>query len=216
MDFISSILQQYCEDHTDPEPTVLKEISRETHLKVLRSRMLSEHFQGRFLSFLSKMLMPKMILEIGTYTGYSAICLAEGLAEGGKLTTIDCNEELGPIIIENIAKANMSDKIEFVNGNALNILPTLTEVFDLVFIDADKINYSVYYGMIFGKVRIGGLIVVDNVLWSGKVTEDVKSNDFDTIAIKAFNVELAQDARVEKILLPVRDGIFLVRKIKEA
>ncbi len=216
MDFISSILQQYCDDHTEPEPTVLKDISRETHLKVLRSRMLSEHFQGRFLSFLSKLMMPKRILEIGTYTGYSAICLAEGLVEGGTLTTVDCNAELESTIKENIAKANMSAKIEFVLGEAINILPELDESYDLVFIDADKTNYSVYYGMIFSKVRMGGLIVVDNVLWSGKVVEDVKSKDLDTLAIKDFNKEISQDARVEKILLPVRDGIFLIRKIKEA
>ncbi|MBC7388505.1 MAG: class I SAM-dependent methyltransferase [Opitutaceae bacterium] len=216
MDFISSILQQYCDDHSDPEPAVLREISRETHLKVLRSRMLSEHFQGRFLSFLSKILMPQRILEIGTYTGYSAICLAEGLAQGGKLITIDCNPELETFIKENIAKANMSEKIQFVLGDAQDVLPILTGGFDLVFIDADKINYSAYYGMIFGKVRLGGLIVVDNVLWSGKVVEDVKSNDFDAIAIKEFNNVISKDPRVEKILLPIRDGIFLVRKIKEA
>ena len=216
MDFISSSLQQYCEDHSDPEPAVLKEISRETHLKVLRSRMLSEHFQGRYLSFISKMVSPKAILEIGTYTGYSAICLAEGLVAGGQLITIDHNPELEELVVANIKKANMSDKIQFRLGDAKEVINALDGKFDLVFLDADKINYSAYYGMIFDKVRVGGIILVDNVLWSGKVTEDLNSKDTDTLAIINFNKELATDLRVEKILLPLRDGIFMVRKIKEA
>ena len=216
MDFIPALIQKYCEEHTDHEPEILKEISRETHLKVLRSRMLSEHFMGRFLSFFSKLLQPERILEIGTYTGYSAISLAEGLREGGKLITIDCNEELEDLIKNNILKSGMSDKIEFVLGDAKNVLPNLTDKYDLIFIDADKMNYSSYYGMIFGKVKVGGVILADNVLWSGKVVEPVKTNDLDTIAIKTFNDELVNDPRIEKILLPLRDGLFMARKIKEA
>jgi predicted O-methyltransferase YrrM len=179
--------------------------------------MLSGHFQGRLLSFLSKMMMPMRILEIGTYTGYSAICLAEGLQEGGKLITIDCNEELEEFVNKTIQSAHMSEKIEFRKGDASEILPGLEGPFDLVFIDADKVNYALYYGMIFSKVRIGGLILADNVLWSGKVIDKkIKSNDEDTPALQAFNDLLAQDERVEKILLPVRDGIFMARKIKHS
>lgn len=216
MDFVSTALQRYCDQHTDEEPEVLAKINRDTHLKVLRPRMLSGHFQGRLLSLFSKMQRPLRILEIGTYTGYSAICLAEGLQEGGKLITIDCNEELETFVKENIQLANMSDKIEFIVGEALEIIPTLEGPFDIVFIDADKPNYSSYYGMVFSKVSAGGLIIADNVLWSGKVIEEVDSKDESTQALLRFNKEVAEDVRVEKILLPVRDGIFVARKIKDS
>lgn len=216
MEFIDERLQRYCEQHTDPEPGVLKRINRETHLKVLKPRMLSGHFQGRVLSFLSKMQRPLHILEIGTYTGYSAICLAEGLQPGGKLTTIDCNEELEPFVRENFRNANLLEKIEFIVGDAKQVIPKLDVTFDLVFIDADKINYSLYYGMVFSKVSIGGLILADNVLWSGKVLDlSLKANDQDAHALLAFNKQVAEDQRVEKVLLPIRDGILMIRKIKE-
>ncbi len=217
MEFLSQELQDYCDAHTDQEPEVLAKINRETHLKVLRARMLSGHYQGRLLSFLSKLTRPSRILEIGTYTGYSAICLAEGLAADGHMITIDCNEELEDIVKKNIQLANMSNKIEFRMGDAREILPQLEGPFDLVFIDADKVNYSTYYGMIFSKITLGGLILADNVLWSGKVIEkNLKSNDEDTRALLTFNDLLAKDDRVEKILLPVRDGIFMARKIKHS
>lgn len=216
MEFLSPELQRYCDAHTDSEPEVLAKINRLTHLKILKPRMLSGHFQGRLLSFLSKMQQPKRILEIGTYTGYSAICLAEGLQEGGELITIDCNEELEDFVKENFRLANFSDRITFMMGDAKEVLSTLEGPFDLVFIDADKKNYLLYYGMIFSKVRVGGLILADNVLWSGKVVEkNIKANDEDTHALLDFNKMVASDVRVEKILLPVRDGIFIARKIME-
>jgi len=216
MEFLSPELQQYCDLHSDAEPEALAHINRITHMKVLKPRMLSGHFQGRLLSFLSKMQRPTRILEIGTYTGYSAICLAEGLVEGGELITIDCNEELEDFAKENFRLANFSDKIAFKRGDAKEVLPELEGPFDLVFIDADKKNYSLYYGMIFSKVSIGGLILADNVLWSGKVVnKNIKASDVETHALLDFNKMIANDLRVEKILLPVRDGIFMARKIKE-
>lgn len=216
MEFLSPELQRYCDEHSDSEPEVLAQINRLTHLKILKPRMLSGHFQGRLLSFLSKMQQPKRILEIGTYTGYSAICLAEGLQEGGEMITIDCNEELEDFVKENFRLANLSGKITFMLGDAREVISSLEGPFDLVFIDADKKNYSLYYGMIFSKVKVGGLILADNVLWSGKVVEkNIKASDEDTHALLEFNKMVATDSRVEKILLPVRDGIFIARKIME-
>ncbi len=177
--------------------------------------MLSGHFQGRFLSFLSKLQRPLNILEIGTYTGYSAICLAQGLQENGKLITIDCNEELESFVIENIKKAGVEEKIEFVLGDAKHIIPTLNLNFDLVFIDADKVNYGLYYDLIFDKLNPNALIIADNVLWSGKIIDkNVKANDEDTHALLAFNKKIQEDNRVENILLPIRDGLMVARKIK--
>lgn len=213
MEFISPELDNYVCSHTNEEPAVLYELNRKTNLEVLRPRMLSGHFQGRVLSMLSKMIQPTNVLEIGTYTGYSALCLAEGLSENGKLVTIDINEELEDLIQEYIDKSDYSDKIEFILGNAMEIIPSLKQEFDLVFIDADKQNYSNYYDLIFDKVKKGGYIIADNVLWSGKVTEDYNTTDRDTQLIMEFNKKVQEDIRVENVLFPIRDGLMIARKI---
>ncbi len=212
MEFISPELDQYCVEHTSPENDLLGKLNRETHAKVLQSRMLSGHLQGRFLAMLSQMIQPQYILEIGTYTGYSALCLAEGLQENGKLITIDVNEELEDFVRQYIEKSYLKEKIDFKIGNALQLIPTLTETFDLVFIDADKRNNANYYDLVFEKVRKGGYIITDNVLWSGKVA-DASKKDKDTINMRQFNKKLHDDSRVENILLPIRDGLMVVRKI---
>lgn len=212
MEFIAPEIDNYCINHTSPENELLNKLNRETHAKVLQARMLSGHLQGRFLAMLSNMIQPKHILEIGTYTGYSALCLAEGLQENGKLITIDVNEELEDFVRNYFAQSSLNSKIDFRIGNATQIIPTLTEVFDLVFIDADKLNYSNYYDLAFEKVRKGGYIIADNVLWSGKVTDESK-NDKDTLAMRAFNKKIHNDNRVENILLPIRDGLMVVRKV---
>ena len=214
MDFINKDLQAYCDQYTSSEPAILAEINRDTHANVLQPRMLSGHFQGRLLSMLSKMIQPQHILEIGTYTGYSAICLAEGLREKGKLITIDVNAELEERVRNGFEKAGMNHKIQFIIGDAAHIIPSLTESFDLVFIDADKENYSKYYSLVFDKLNAGGLIIADNVLWSGKVLDrNELEKDKDTKAIHEFNEMVSRDERVEKILLPVRDGLMIVRKV---
>ena len=212
MEFIDQKLDDYVCAHTENEPEVLNELNRKTHLTVLRSRMLSGHFQGRLLSMLSHMIQPERILEIGTYTGYSAICLAEGLTENGKLTTIDINEELEDIAREFIQKANLDNKIEYIIGDAMQIVPQLDELFDLVFIDADKKNYCNYYHLVFDKVKPGGYILADNVLWSGKVVEDYEALDSETKIIMDYNKMVHEDPRVQEILLPIRDGLMLARK----
>jgi caffeoyl-CoA O-methyltransferase len=213
MEFLSAALSQYIESHTSPEPPVLQELNRDTQAHVLRPRMLSGHLQGRLLSLFSHMLRPMNVLEIGTYTGYSALCLAEGVQPGGKVYTIDINEELEARVRAYVEKAGAKDVIEFRIGNALDIIPSLEVTFDLVFIDADKINYQHYYNMVFDKVRPGGIIIADNVLWSGKVVADtIKKGDAETHAILAFNAAIQQDERVENILLPVRDGLMIARK----
>ncbi len=212
MEFIDQKLDDYVCAHTENEPEVLNALNRKTHLTVLRSRMLSGHFQGRLLSMLSHMIQPERILEIGTYTGYSAICLAEGLTENGKLTTIDINEELEDIAREFIQKANLENKIEYIIGDAMQIVPQLDEQFDLVFIDADKKNYCNYYHLVFDKVKPGGYILADNVLWSGKVVEDYEALDSETKIIMDYNKMMHEDPRVQEILLPIRDGLMLARK----
>jgi predicted O-methyltransferase YrrM len=212
MEFIDQKLDDYVCAHTEKEPEVLNELNRKTHLTVLRSRMLSGHFQGRLLSMISHMVQPERILEIGTYTGYSAICLAEGLTENGKLTTIDINEELEDITREFIQKANLENKIEYIIGDAMQIVPQLDELFDLVFIDADKKNYCNYYHLVFEKVKPGGYILADNVLWSGKVVEDYEALDSETKIIMDYNKMVHEDPRVQEILLPIRDGLMLARK----
>jgi caffeoyl-CoA O-methyltransferase len=212
MEFIDERLDIYVCDHTTEENELLYELNRQTHLKILQPRMLSGHFQGRFLSMMSKMIQPKVILEIGTYTGYSALCLAEGLSEDGKLITVDRNAELEDFVRNFFEKSPYKDKIEYIIANAMNYIPSLEVELDLVFIDADKDNYLNYYQMIIDKVRPGGYILADNVLWSGKVIEEVSLKDKDTLAIKEFNKFVMEDDRVENVLLPIRDGLFVVRK----
>ncbi|MFL5762511.1 MAG: O-methyltransferase [Bacteroidia bacterium] len=212
MEFIDEKIENYALAMSRPESEVLKKLNRETHARVMMPRMLSGHMQGNLLSMLSHMIRPKQILEIGTYTGYSGICLAEGLAEGGKLHTIDINEELEGMVRNFIAEAKMEKKISYYIGNALEVIPTLDEAFDLVFIDADKKNYAAYYDLVFDKVRSGGYIIADNVLWSGKVLDEQTKMDADTKAIHAFNLKVHTDDRVEQMLLPVRDGLMIARK----
>jgi caffeoyl-CoA O-methyltransferase len=209
MEILNEDLQRYAEQHTSPESDLLKKINRDTYAHVLMPRMLSGHLQGRVLSMISHLLKPQRILEIGTYTGYSALCLAEGLSPDGKMITIDINAELEKKVRENFAGAR--DKIEYRIGNALEIIPALNEIFDLVFIDADKSNYINYFDLVIDKVRPGGFILADNVLWSGKVLN--KNPDNDTKAIIAFNQKIQHDSRVENVLLPIRDGIMMIRKL---
>ncbi|MBI2723159.1 MAG: class I SAM-dependent methyltransferase [Bacteroidetes bacterium] len=211
MEFINNQLLSYCESFTKPEPELLKELSRQTHIKAGQPRMLSGHLQGRFLSLLSKLCQPKYILEIGTYTGYSALCLAEGLTENGKLITIDSNEETNLFARAYIERSADKNKIELIHGDARQIIPTLNHKWDLVFIDADKRNYSLYFDLIIEQLKQGGLIIADNVLWSGKILQEAM--DKDTLSIHQFNKKVSADSRVESILLPVRDGLMLLRKI---
>ena len=213
MDFINQLIQNYCEQFTSEETDVLKKLNRDTHANVLQPRMLSGHFQGRLLSMLSKMIRPKMILEIGTYTGYSAICLAEGLAENGKLITIDINAEQESRVRKHIAEAGKENIIQFIIGDAYNIIKTLPHQYDLVFIDADKKNYLKYYEQVLPLVNSGGYIIADNVLWSGKVVDKKElANDRETKLLHEFNNFVMNDKHVENILLPVRDGLMIVRK----
>lgn len=210
MEFIDPALQQYAEQSTSHESELLKKIERETHLSVLKPRMLSGHLQGRFLSIISKMIKPKVILEIGTYTGYATLCLAEGLANEGKLITLDINEELEERV-RGYFKQSEIEGIEYIIGNAIQIIPQLNHRFDLVFIDADKENYANYFDLVIDKVNTGGFILADNVLWSGKVLNE--KPDKDTRAILQFNKKIQDDPRVENVLLPIRDGITVIRKL---
>lgn len=212
MEFISKELLQYSEYHSEPEDEILKELARETHLKFLSPRMLSGHLQGGLLQFFAKINQSKNILEIGTYTGYSAICLAKALPEEGMLTTIDVNPETAWIAKKYFEKSGLQNKINYITGNALEIIPTLEQKFDLVFIDADKINYSNYFDLVIDKVSHGGLIIADNVLWSGKILIPSEKMDSDTLAIHEFNEKISREKRISKILLPIRDGIFVMRK----
>lgn len=212
MEFISEKIDDYVCAHSENEPQLLYELNRETHINVLRPRMLSGHFQGRVLSLLSHMIQPKNVLEIGTYTGYSALCFAEGLAEGGKILTLDKNEELEDLVNEFIQKSPYKNAIECRIGDAMEIIPTLDEEYDLVFIDADKANYINYYNLIFDKVRPGGYIIIDNVLWSGKVVEEVEKGDVDTQVLIDLNALIHEDDRVQEVLFPIRDGLMIARK----
>lgn len=209
-ELVSDKIEQYIEEHTSPVSEALEALERRTFMDVLMPRMLSGKVQGKFLSIISKMMRPQYILEIGTFTGYSAICLAEGLQEGGQLITIDINEEREDLVLEAIASAGMENKIYHKIGLAADIIPELPQTFDLVFIDADKINYSLYFDLVIDKVRPGGIILADNVLWSGKIVQDKK--DKDTEALKLFNQKVQQDSRVENVILSVRDGITLMYK----
>ncbi len=210
MSLISDDMQQLLLNYCEPESKLLQKIDRETNLKVLMPRMLSGHYQGRVLSFLSKMISPVRALEIGTFTGYATLCLAEGLTDNGIIYTLDINEELEDMVRSNFAESEYNSKIKYILGDATQTVNSLDETFDLVFIDADKKNNGTYYDLVFNKIRPGGLIIVDNVLWSGKVLNT--NQDKDTKNITTFNDKIAADDRVEKLILPVRDGLFIIRK----
>ena len=205
-DNLQDLLIHYCE----PESQLLQQIDRETNLKVLMPRMLSGHYQGRVLSMLSKMIAPKRILEIGTFTGYATLCLAEGLTQDGNIYTLDINVELEDMVRKHFEQSIYHNQINYILGDAIKTINDLDETFDIVFIDADKKNNGTYYDLIFDQVRPGGIIIVDNVLWSGKVLQD--QQDKDTRNITSFNNKIAADERVEKLILPVRDGLFVIRK----
>lgn len=213
MHFISPELEQYVAQHSESEPALLAALNKETHQKIMQPRMLSGHFQGRILSMLSKLIRPLNILEIGTYTGYATICLCEGLQENGRLHTIDVNEELFDFQRKYFDQSPWGNQIIQHLGNALDVIPKIDLKFDLVFIDADKGNYINYYELILPKMAKGGVILSDNVLWSGKVLENVKPNDISTKIITEYNQLLKQDPRVETILLPIRDGLSVSRVI---
>ncbi len=211
MYFLPKKIDDYIIKHSDKEPDLLKELTKETQQKVLNSRMLSSAFQGRVLSMISKLIAPKSILEIGTYTGYSALCLAEGLQAEGILHTIDKNKELKELQTKYFHRSVFKNKIKQYMGNAVEIIPQLNDKFDLVFIDADKHNYPNYFNLIINKVNTGGVILSDNVLWSGKVIEPLNVKDIDTKMLLAYNKLLCEDDRVETVILPIRDGLTISR-----
>jgi caffeoyl-CoA O-methyltransferase len=214
MEFVHPAIQQYAETFTSAENLVLQQLNRDTHANVLQPRMLSGHLQGRLLSMLSCMVQPKTILEIGTYTGYSALCLAEGLSNGGKLITIDVNAEREEMVNEYIKQAGFENRIQHIIGDALRIIPTLKHTYDLIFIDADKPNYINYYHLAMQKLNPCGYIIIDNVLWSGKVIDPFdRAKDSDTELLHELNLLVHQDNRVENILLPIRDGLMVIRKL---
>lgn len=220
MDFLAQDLENYVLAHSQEELPILKELDRQTHLRANKPRMLSGHLQGNFLQMISQLMQPKRILEIGTYTGYSAICLAQGLAQNGVLHTLDNNPEQESIAKEFIKKANLEDKVKLHLGNAADIIPTLLkeeiEEWDLVFIDADKSNYSLYYDLVFDKVRKGGIIIADNVLWSGKILlepDKIAKSDKNTLALLEFNQKIHHDKRAFHTLLPLRDGLMMAIKL---
>ena len=214
MKFLPDEIEAYAEAHTEPESKILQQLNRETYAKVLNPRMLSGHLQGRFLSMISRMIRPDRILEIGTYTGYSALCLCEGLNQNGSLITIDINEELETMTRSFFDLSAFSENIDYRIGNALNIVPLLEDNFDIAFIDADKINYISYFNLCVEKVRKGGFIIADNVLWSGKVVQpEQKKADKDTQLLMEFNRIVHEDSRVSNILLPIRDGLMILQKL---
>ena len=211
MHFISDELEQYIANHSQNEPELLAALNRETHQKILQPRMLSGHFQGRVLSMLSKLIRPMHILEIGTYTGYATLCLCEGLTKEGSIDTIDINEELGWIQKKYFDLSPWRNQISQLLGDAVAIIPTLEKKYDLVFIDADKENYLNYFELILPKMNSGGIILSDNVLWSGKVLETPDPRDISTNILLEYNKKLQQDKRVETVLLPIRDGLTVSR-----
>lgn len=214
MELLPHAIEQYVNEHTSQESDVLKALDRETHQKILHPRMLSGHLQGRLLSMLSHMIKPKNILEIGTYTGYSALCFAEGLQEGGRIDTIDRNEELKFIVDKYIQQSGFQNVIHHHLGQALDVIKKLNYTYDIVFIDADKENYINYYDAVFEKVAVGGYIIADNVLWSGKILDKKEvEKDLDTRTLVAYNKKITEDSRVENVLLPIRDGLMVARKI---
>jgi predicted O-methyltransferase YrrM len=210
MNLVSEDIERYIDRHTTDEPAVLQELNRKTYADILMPQMLSGKVQGQFLKFISLMLRPRRVLEIGTYTGYAAICLAEGLTEDGRLFTIDINEELEALVKQYVAKSGLENKIVQIIGDARTEIQKLDEMFDLVFIDADKQHYSNYYDMVMDKVRSGGFILADNVLWSGRIVLEQK--DKDTQALADFNDKVQQDNRVDNVIVSIRDGIMIIRK----
>ena len=213
MDFLPENIQKYISDISQSESLILKELNRYTNSKVILPRMLSGHVQGRFLSMISKLVNPEIIVEVGTYTGYSCLCLAEGLKKNGKIITIEKDEEFASIAKKFFDRSKFKEKISLLIEDATTAIENISEKIDLVFIDADKVNYSKYYDMLFPKLKIGGLIVADNVLWSGKVTEDVSDNE--TQSIKNFNTKVKNDESVENLIVGIRDGIMVCQKIKD-
>jgi predicted O-methyltransferase YrrM len=213
MNFLPGKIDEYVVDNSQKEPQILQELTKETWQRVLNPRMLSGAFQGRILSMISKIINPKDILEIGTYTGYSAICIAEGISNEATIDTIDKNEELEDIQNKYFKKSGFRDQIKQHIGNAVEIIPTLDKKFDLVFIDADKSNYCNYFNLVIGKMKKGGIILSDNVLWSGKVVEKLDKKDIDTKALLEYNRLLNSDPRVETVLLPIRDGLSISRVV---
>lgn len=213
MEFISNTLYDYVVAHSQEEPPLLADLSRQTHLKVLQPRMLSGPLQGRLLSILAKLLQPKKILEVGTFTGYATLCLAEGLDSDGQIDTLDKNEELVDFQRSFFDRSPWGKQIHQYCGDAIEIIPTLEGEYDLVFLDADKKNYLNYLELLLPKIKKGGLLLSDNVLWSGKVLEETQKNDRDTAVLKEFNQKLAQHSQLETVLLPLRDGLTLSRKI---
>lgn len=212
MHFIPEALDDYVVAHSENEPELLQQLNRETYQKILLPRMLSGHYQGRVLSLISKLVHPTNMLEIGTYTGYSALCLAEGMASDGELHTIDINEELFDFQRKYFDKSGYGNQIIQHLGNALEIIPSLNKTFDLIFIDADKGNYPSYFEVIIDKLNPGGIILSDNVLWSGKVIERLRADDVDTKALVEYNKILKEDSRIETVILPIRDGLTISRK----
>lgn len=212
MEFIDPVIEEYSRAFSDPESALLKELDRETHALILQPRMLSGHLQGRFLSFISKIQRPERILEIGTYTGYSALCLAEGLRPKGEIITLDVNEELESFTRSFFERSEYAQQIDYRIADAQHEIPSIPGPFDLVFLDADKRNYAHYFDLVIGKMNPGGIILVDNVLWSGKIV-DAKAQDKSTQALRDFNQKCLDDVRVEKVLLPLRDGLLMLRVI---
>lgn len=213
MDFIDKNIMEYAETFSSPESDLLKKLNRETYTKTLNPRMLSGHMQGKLLTFFSQMIKPKVILEIGTFTGYATLCLAAGLTEDGVVYTIDSNEEVEAFAKKYFKLSEYAHKINMIIGDACAVIPTIDKIFDLVFIDADKENYAHYFDLVINKVRRGGIILADNVLWSGKVLNTETDADKDTQGIREFNKKIQNDNRVENMLLPFRDGLMIMRKL---
>ncbi len=212
MNFIDPKIEEYAISASTPEPPALQQLTRETNLKTYMPRMLSGHLQGRILSMLSKIIQPKLIVEVGTFTGYSATCLAEGLAADGKLITFEISDEVVVLAQRHFEAAGITDKIETRVGNAAELLQEIGDEIDLVFIDADKENYSVYWDILFPKLRSGGIIIADNVLWSGKVLEPANQQDEETLGLISFTKKALAERNAEQVLLPVRDGLLVIRK----
>ena len=213
MDFLAENIQKYISDNSQSESLILKELNRYTNSKVILPRMLSGHVQGRFLSMISNLIKPEIIVEVGTYTGYSCLCLAEGLKRNGKIITIEKDEEFASIAEKFFNRSQYKEKISLIVKDATKVIEDIDEKIDLVFIDADKLNYCKYYDMLFPKIKTGGLIIADNVLWSGKVIEEF--NDKETLSIKNFNTKVKNDNKVENLIIGIRDGIMVCRKIKD-